>query len=322
MEVEWRGEDLMEDAEDCIFALPLEEELDYVLGKGQGGACAIYKGTRPVAPPVTAGPKWDWVTYGDAATGTGNTYPSVVKGLQPEEGISWTMRGRTSNEGEGYTVLVQVRGAREAGARMAVIGGDSKAAESLFRAVATGKGSYMWGRHMSLYSETLARMMRGTQGLRVYVRQTGHSLSAGVQAADAAGRTGVRPSIIGWESGRGGVLPLVAGVRGEGALREKLRQRVEDILVQRLAQRSWGGWAARERIARKPDVLENWRVRPWERRNAERLAIRRILDGSARAHFRGYTHIPRCPCGVYKDEQGHWLLMCHGTAAREKWRLM
>ena len=128
-----------------------------MLGKGYGGACAIYRGTRP----VTAGPTWVWVTYGDAATSDGNTYPSVVKGLRPEEGISWTMRGRTSNEGEGYTVLVQVRGAREAGAQMAVIGGDSKVAESLFRAVATGKGNYMWGRHMSLYCEALARMMRG-----------------------------------------------------------------------------------------------------------------------------------------------------------------
>ena len=104
------------------------------------------------------------------------------------------MRRRTSNEGELYTTLVQVRGAREARARGAVIGGDSKAAESLFRAVATGKGSYMWGRHMALYSGVLARMKKGTQGRRAFVRQTGHSLSARVQAADAQTR---------WFNGRG-----------------------------------------------------------------------------------------------------------------------
>ena len=115
-------------------------------------------------------------------------------------------------------------------------------------------------------------------------------------------------------------MPLVAGVKGEGAQRSKLRQRVEDILVQRLARRPWCGWATREELERQPDVLDNWRIRPWECKNAERLAIKRLLDGAARAHFRGEKHVPRCPCGVGDDEQEHWLLLCHGVAAvREEW---
>ena len=115
-------------------------------------------------------------------------------------------------------------------------------------------------------------------------------------------------------------MPLVAGVKGEGALRPKLRQRVEDILVQGLARRPWCGWATREELERQPDVLDNWRIRPWECKNAARLAIKRLLDGAARAHFRGEKHIPMCPCGVGVDEQEHWPLLCHGVATvREEW---
>ena len=172
------------------------------------------------------------------------------------------------------------------------------------------------GRHMAQYSGVLARFRKGAPGRRAFVRQTGHSLSAGVQAADAMGRAGERPSITGWESGRGGVLPLVAGVKGEGALRAKLNQRVEDILVQRLARKPWSGWATSETLERQPDVMDNWRLRPRECKNAERLAIKRILDGAARAHFRGEERIPLCPCGVSVDEQEYWLLRCHGVATQ------
>ena len=132
-------------------------------------------------------------------------------------------------------------------------------------------------------------------------------------------RWGERPSIRGWESGRGGVLPLVSGIRGEGALRAKLRQRAEDILVQMLASREWGGWAAGEDILRKPDVLENWRLRPWESKNAERLATKRVFGSAARVHFKGRGKARMCPCGTNIDEQEHWLLVCHGLAPiREK----
>ena len=111
------------------------------------------------------------------------------------------------------------------------------------------------------------------------------------------------------------------GVKGEGALRAKLNQRVEDILVQRLARKPWSGWAASETLERQPDVMDNWRLRPRECKNAERLAIKRILDGAARAHFRGEEHIPLCPCGVRVDAQEHWLLRCHGVATEreERW---
>ncbi len=65
-------------------------------------------------------------------------------------------------------------------------------------------------------------------------------------------------------------MPLVTGVKGEGALRPKLRQRVEDILVQGLARNPWSEWATREELERQPDVLDNLRIRPWECKNAER----------------------------------------------------
>ena len=179
----------------------------------------------------------------------------------------------------------------------------------------------MWSREMSHFAPVLARLLQGDPGLRAYVRQTGHSLSPGMQVADAAGRRGERREVRGWESGRDGVLPLVAGSPGEGGLRAKLTQRVEEILVERLKAREWAGWAAREQLVRLPDVQENWRVQPWEVKQAERLAIRRLLDGAARAHFRGEQSVPPCPgCRHGKDEQEHYLLVCPALGKlRDKW---
>jgi hypothetical protein len=72
-------------------------------------------------------------------------------------------------------------------------------------------------------------------------------------------------------------------------------------------------------------VLDNWRIRHWECRQAERLAIKRNLDGAARAHFKG-GDVPDCPAGCpgSKDEQEHWLLICKGLEGvrNEGWKLV
>eukprot|EP00661_Eupelagonemidae_sp_cell13_P013958 gene13958-biopygen15629 len=71
------------------------------------------------------------------------------------------------------------------------------------------------------------------------------------------------------------------------------------------------GRAAREPLLSAPLVHRNWRLNHWEIKCAERLAIRRVLDGAARAHFLKLPKIQLCPCcRNAPDEQEHWLLQC------------
>ena len=83
----------------------------------------------------------------------------------------------------------------------------------------------------------------------------------------------------------GGLTLLVTGERGEGCIRDKLKQRMGYQLTEGLKKHKWAGWTAREATHDGPDVFNNWRLMPWQHKHAERLATRRILDGAARAHF-------------------------------------
>ena len=50
------------------------------------------------------------------------------------------------------------------------------------------------------------------------------------------------------------------------------------------------------------------------------LATKRVLDGAARAHFRGWDGVPKCACGQAPDEQEHWLTDCsEQKKIREEW---
>ena len=278
----------------------------------------IYMGKRP----AHLGRNWDLSTSGDAGVEGTVAFPAVVTGVGGEWEQCWAMEGRTNNDGEVYHVLVQLKRANEVGARRAAVGGDSTVAEAVFRAAAQGRGSGMWNRDMSHYAPVMEGLMKGVQGARAFIRQSGHSLPPGIQAADAAGRRGNREKLAAWCSGSGGVLPLVAGEAGEGGLKAKVRARVKLILKQELQAHAWAGWAAREDVAEQPDVLCNWRILPWLCKQAERMATKRILDGAARAHFNKTGEVCKCPyCGGALDEQIHWLLDCVGLARRreEEW---
>ncbi len=321
IQVEIADGGLGEREEAGIFALPIEEELEYLPRRGRAGQRAIFKGNRA----AHIGEEWDWVSWGDSAYDGEAAYPAVVTGPGEENRECYVLPGRSSNEGEAYAAVAQLAAQGRKAARKGSVGSDSKVCEALFRAVSTGKASSMCGRDMSPYSPVLQRIMGDDQGFRAFIRQTGHSLSPGVQIADAAGRGGKREIARGWECGYGGVKPLVPGIRGEGGVRAKLKRRVAEILKGRLAGRAWSGWAVRESQKLCPDVLDNWRIRHWECRQAERLAIKRNLDGAARAHFRG-GDVPACPAGCpgCKDEQEHWLLVCRGLeGVRNKgWKLV
>ena len=113
----------------------------------------------------------------------------------------------------------------------------------------------------------------------------------------------------------------MVGEREEGGLRRKLKARVRSILLSRLRAHDWAGWAAREPLEDGPDVMQNWRVRPWQRKYATKLVTKRFLDGAARNHFLKRQRIAACPhpdCKGGIDEQEHWLLVCPGLEVQRK----
>eukprot|EP00661_Eupelagonemidae_sp_cell13_P023983 gene23983-biopygen19381 len=292
-----------------IFALPVEEELEYLRCKYDCGPRAIFTGLRP----CHVGDSWDGNSTGDCGQDGDDISLAVVCGADESQMQAWRMKGRSTNEGESYHPLIQLLEHKQRKRKRAAIGGDSAVAQSLFRAVAEGGGSRMHSRAMAHLASSMARLIDGEPGMRAFLRQTGHSLPRGVLRADRAARELPRGEVPWWVASLDGLQILVPGIPGEGALRERLRRRVKDILWQALADRPWAGWAAREDIALAPVVHDNWRLLPWEGKHAERLTIRRILDGAARAHIAKpkLERVPPCPCcRGGQDEQEHWLLRC------------
>ena len=149
------------------------------------------------------------------------------------------------------------------------------------------------------------------RGDRVFVRQTAHSLSAGMQAADAAAaKWGKAKKARQWGRCEGGWRILVAGQTGTGRLRQRLQKAVDTQLTKALKSHPRAGWCLENPIMEEPTAITNWKMSARTRKFAEILAVQRLMDGEARAELQGLPH-KKCPwCGTGTDQWRHWMFRC------------
>ena len=145
----------------------------------------------------------------------GVTYTAMVTDLTEDSEQVWRLPDKTIPEGESYHVVAQAAAAPKGQA--AVFGGDSSTAAGMFMAAASGVGSRIWDRDMEQFAAVLAEEVGEEKGDRVFLRQTAHSLSRGMQAADvAAGKVNKATRARQWGKFEGGWRILVAGQAGTG----------------------------------------------------------------------------------------------------------
>ena len=88
-------------------------------------------------------------------------------------------------------------------------------AESMFVAASVAGGSRLYERVMAQYGAVLDGILDGEEGVRVFARQSGHSLSPGLQVADAAaGRQAGAVPVQGWGRFEGGASGSHPGAEG------------------------------------------------------------------------------------------------------------
>ncbi len=105
-------------------------------------------------------------------------------------------------------------------------------------------------------------------------------------------------------------------------MNKRLTRAAEHILTQDLKRDKWAGWVLEEAVEEGPIIWQNTRITEVERRNAEKIATRRVLDGETRSHFQGIVKI-KCPkCGRGWDGMEHWMFQCCvlGGVRETAWR--
>ena len=128
-------------------------------------------------------------------------------------------------------------------------------AQSAFEAAAVGGGSRIWDRDMEQYAAVMHDMLEDEPHARVFIRQTGHSLSPGLQVADEAATEGAAGSgqpARAWGRFEGGWRILVAGQEGAGRLRARLQKAVDARLLDNLRTNERAGGACRRTYCQNP----------------------------------------------------------------------
>ena len=113
----------------------------------------------------------------------------------------------------------------------------------------------MYSRVMSPLVGKLELLLRGDEGMRAFIRQSGHSLYRGILWVDAAARGAAVGYLPGWRRSWQGLQILLTGEGGTGNLRTCLQERVDVLLRKNLEARPWSGWTARESILDTPCVI-------------------------------------------------------------------